>query len=101
MRDNLGTMVASAQKAGSKVLLVGIRLPPNYGSAYVQRFAATFDDVARARKVSLVPFLFEGFGENNALFQPDGIHPTAAAQEKLLDNVWRGLEPLLRSAAKS
>ena len=101
MHDNLGAMVAAAQKAGSKVLLVGIRLPPNYGPTYVQRFAATFGDVARARKVSLVPFLFEGFGENNAMFQPDGIHPTAAAQEKLLDNVWRGLEPLLGSAAKS
>ena len=101
MHDNLDAMVAAAQKEGSKVLLVGIRLPPNYGPAYVQRFAATFGDVARARKVALVPFLFEGFGENNAMFQPDGIHPTAAAQEKLLDNVWRGLEPLLGPAAKS
>jgi acyl-CoA thioesterase-1 len=101
MRDNLDAMISTAQKAGSKVLVIGIRLPPNYGPAYVQRFAATFGDVARARKAALVPFLFEGFGENNAMFQPDGIHPTAAAQQKLLDNVWAGLEPLLGSAGKA
>jgi acyl-CoA thioesterase-1 len=101
MRDNLDAMISTAQKAGSKVLVIGIRLPPNYGPAYVQRFAATFGDVARARKASLVPFLFEGFGENNAMFQPDGIHPTAAAQPKLLDNVWGGLEPLLGSPGKA
>jgi acyl-CoA thioesterase-1 len=101
MRDNLDAMISTAQKAGSKVLVIGIRLPPNYGPAYVQRFAATFGDVARARKAALVPFLFEGFGENNAMFQPDGIHPTAAAQQKLLDNVWGGLEPLLGSTGKA
>jgi acyl-CoA thioesterase-1 len=100
MSDNLDAMISTAQKRGSKVLVVGIRLPPNYGPAYVQRFSATFTDVARVRKAALVPFLFEGFGENNAMFQPDGIHPTAAAQEKLLDNVWRELEPLLGSAGK-
>jgi acyl-CoA thioesterase-1 len=101
MRDNLDAMISTAQKAGSKVLVIGIRLPPNYGPAYVQRFAATFGDVARARKAALVPFLFEGFGENNAMFQPDGIHPTAAAQPKLLDNVWGDLEPLLGSTVKA
>lgn len=101
MRDNLDAMISAAQKAGSKVLVIGIRLPPNYGTAYVQRFAATFGDVARARKAALVPFLFEGFGENNAMFQPDGIHPTAAAQQKLLDNVWDSLEPLLGSPGKA
>ena len=101
MRDNLDAMISMAQKTGSNVLVVGIRLPPNYGPAYVQRFAATFGDVAGTRKAALVPFLFEGFGENNSMFQPDGIHPTAAAQQKLLDNVWRGLEPLLRSAGKA
>jgi acyl-CoA thioesterase-1 len=101
MRENLDAMISTAQKAGSKVLVIGIRLPPNYGPAYVQRFATTFTDVARPRKAALVPFLFEGFGENNAMFQPDGIHPTAAAQQNLLDNVWRGLEPLLGSPGKA
>jgi acyl-CoA thioesterase I len=95
MRDNLDAMLVEAQKAGSRVLVVGIRLPPNYGPAYVQRFAAIFADVAKAHKAAVVPFLFDGFGEDNAMFQPDGIHPTAAAQAKLLDNVWPELKPLL------
>ena len=98
---NLDAMAAMAQKAGSQVLLVGMRLPPNYGPAYVQRFDATFADVAKARKIALVPFLFDGFGENNALFQPDRVHPTAAAQPKLLDNVWRELRPLLGTPGKT
>jgi len=100
MRDNLDAMIVEAQKSGSRVLVVGIRLPPNYGPAYTQRFAAIFADVARSHKAALVPFLFEGFGENNAMFQPDGIHPSAAVQGKILDNVWPELEPLLAAAAK-
>jgi acyl-CoA thioesterase I len=101
MRDNLGAMIDEAQKAGSRVLVVGIRLPPNYGPAYVQRFSTTFSEAAKAHKAALVPFLFEGFGENNAMFQPDGIHPVAAAQVMLLDNVWPELRPLLGAAGKS
>jgi acyl-CoA thioesterase-1 len=95
MRDNLYAIVAAAQKARSRVLLVGIRLPPNYGPAYVQRFAAIFGEIAKTRKTALVPFLFEGFGEDNAMFQADGIHPIGAAQQTMLDNVWRELKPLL------
>jgi len=95
MRENLDAMVAAAQKAGSRVLVLGMRVPPNYGPAYVQRFAGIFGEVAKARNAALVPFMFEGFGEDNAMFQPDGIHPVAAAQSKLLDNVWRELKPLL------
>ena len=100
MRANLEAMAAAAQKARSRVLLLGIRLPPNYGPAYVQRFAAIFSEVAKARKTALVPFLFEGFGEDNAMFQSDRIHPVAAAQPRLLDNVWPALEPLLGAPAK-
>ena len=99
MRDNLYAIVAAAQKAKSRVLLLGIRLPPNYGPAYVQRFAAIFPEVAKTRKTALVPFLFEGFGEDRAMFQADGIHPLGAAQQKMLDNVWRELKPLLATAA--
>jgi acyl-CoA thioesterase-1 len=95
MRENLDAMVAAAQKAGSRVLVLGMRVPPNYGPAYVQRFTGIFGEVAKARNAALVPFMFEGFGEDNAMFQPDGIHPVAAAQSKLLDNVWRELKPLL------
>ena len=95
MRSNLEAMTAAAQAAGSRVLLIGIRVPPNYGAAYGERFAAAFADVARTRKVALVPFFFEGFADDDAMFQADRIHPVAAAQPKLLDNVWPELAPLL------
>jgi len=94
-RDNLDTMVAAAALAGAKVLLVGMRLPPNYGPAYTREFDALYAAIAAARKVPLLPYFFDGFGEKNDLFQPDRIHPTAAAQPLLLDNVWPRLEPLL------
>jgi len=100
LRSNLDAMTVMAQKAGSRVLLIGMRLPPNYGPGYVQRFEATFAEVAKARGIALVPFLFDGFGENNAMFQQDRIHPVAAAQPKLLDNVWRELRPLLGAPGK-
>jgi acyl-CoA thioesterase-1 len=94
-RANLDAMVAAAQRAGAKPLLIGMKLPPNYGAAYVREFDALFADVARSRKVPLVPFFFAGFGERNEMFQADRIHPTAAAQPLLLDNVWPVLLPLL------
>jgi acyl-CoA thioesterase-1 len=94
-RDNLATMVAAVQGAGAKALIVGMRLPPNYGAAYVREFEALFVDVAKAHKAPLVPFFFEGFGERNEMFQRDRVHPTAVAQPLLLDNVWPVLRPLL------
>lgn len=101
MRQNLDAMAAAAQKQGSRVLLVGMRIPPNYGPTYVQRFDASFADIAQARKTALVPFLFEGFADNETMFQPDRIHPVQAAQPKLLDNVWRELKPLLGPPGKA
>jgi acyl-CoA thioesterase-1 len=101
MQANLDAMAAAAQKSGSRVLMVGLRLPPNYGPAYVHRFKTTFADVARARKVALVPFLFEGFAEDDAMFQGDRIHPVIAAQARMLDNVWPQLKPLLGEPGKS
>src|SRR5450755_2398500 len=98
MQANLDAMVTTAQKSGSRVLMVGLRLPPNYGPAYVHRFESTFSDVARARKIALVPFLFEGFAEDDAMFQGDRIHPVIAAQARMLDNVWPRLKPLLGEA---
>lgn len=95
MRDNLLAMVDDAREAGAKVVLVGMRLPPNYGPAYTTKFQNTFNEVAKARKVPLVPFLLEGMATDPALFQADGIHPVAAAQGRLLDNVWPALKPLL------
>jgi acyl-CoA thioesterase-1 len=95
MRGNLETMVTDALHAGARVLLVGMRLPPNYGPSYTKQFESTYRDVAQKFKVPLVPFLFEGFGETNEWFQPDRIHPTLNAQPRVLDNVWPSLKPLL------
>lgn len=95
MRDNLDAMVTMAQKAGARVMLVGMRMPPNYGPAYTRRFDSTYSEIAKAHRVPLVPFFFEGFAETSELFQPDRIHPTLAAQPRLLDNVWPTLKGLL------
>lgn len=95
LRDNLAAMADSAQKAKAKVLIVGQRLPPNYG-AYAVQFHEAFGDVARAKKAALVDFLLDGVATQAQLFQADNLHPTAEAQPRLLDNVWRGLEPLLK-----
>ena len=94
IRASLPT-IAAAQKAGARVLLLGMRLPPNYGPAYTREFDALFASVAAARKTALVPFIFDGFGDDNTYFQADRIHPTAAAQPRLLANVWPALVPLL------
>lgn len=94
-RENLDAMVTLAQRAKAKVLLVGMQMPSNYGPAYVREFNEVFTTVAKAHKVPLVPFFFEGFGEDMAYFQSDRIHPTAEAQPRLLDNVWPALKPLL------
>jgi acyl-CoA thioesterase-1 len=94
-RANLDAMVRDAQAAHAKVLLVGMKVPPNYGSAYAQRFAALYGDVAKARGVALVPYMFEGFGDDLSQFQDDRIHPKASAEPHVLDNVWPALAPLL------
>ena len=94
--ENLTAMVRSARSAGARVMLVGMRIPPNYGAAYADRFAAIFPTVAHATGAVLVPFLLEGVAEHRDLFQPDGIHPIARAQPRMLDNVWPRLRPLLR-----
>ncbi len=95
MRANLSGMVDIARGAGVNVVLVGLRIPPNYGPVYTQRFQAVFEEVARQRRVPLVPLLLNGVDHNPALMQPDGVHAGPAAQPRMLDNVWRVLEPLL------
>nr|ABQ11275.1 lysophospholase-like protein [uncultured bacterium] len=95
---NLDQMTQAAQAAGAKVLLVGQQVPPNYGADYNQRFAAAYQSVAKARKAALVPFFLKGVADQAdalKLFQPDRIHPTAAAHPTLLDNVWVELKKLL------
>ena len=98
-RDNLLQMTRAAQAAGARVLLVGMQVPPNYGSAYTRDFEAVFPDVAQATQAALVPFLLKGVADAPdaaALFQADRIHPVAAAQPAMLDNVWPALQKLLR-----
>ena len=97
MKKNLAAMIGMSRKAGAKVLLVGMRVPPNYGPQYTQDFAAAFVDLARERKTARVPFLLEGMAEDLRQFQPDRIHPTQDAQPLLLETVWKALRPLLRS----
>jgi acyl-CoA thioesterase-1 len=96
MKRNLEAMIDASRKAKAEVLLVGMRLPPNYGSAYVEKFHRTYADLAKSKRTGLVPFLFEGFGEDTKFFQSDRVHPTAEAQALMLDTVWRGLKPLLK-----
>ena len=98
MRDNLEAIIDASVKAEAQVLLLGIRLPTNYGRTYTQKFQAVYADLATKFDLRFVPFLLQGLGEGRDFFQSDGIHPTAAAQSRILDNVWRELEPCLRSA---
>lgn len=98
MQDNLATMITTAKQHRASVLLVGMRLPPNYGSDYTQHFAAAFRTLAKREKVSLLPFLLEPVALDALAFQADGLHPTAKAQPKLLDHIWKSLTPLLTSA---
>jgi acyl-CoA thioesterase-1 len=96
MRANLAQIVRASQKANSRVLLVGMRLPPNYGETYTRPFAQIYVDLAREYKTALAPFLLEGMAEQRELFQSDNLHPTAQAQPIILDNIWRALAPLLQ-----
>ena len=96
MRKNLGTMIARAKNAGARVLLIGIRMPPNYGPDYTEAFAAVYPELARRERVALVPFLLEGIAAQPGLFQADGMHPNEAGQPLLLDNIWPRLRPLLK-----
>ncbi|ROP79078.1 acyl-CoA thioesterase-1 [Stenotrophomonas rhizophila] len=95
LRGNLEKMIVASQKAGAKVLLLGIDVPPNYGPAYRQRLRQTYAELAKQYDVPLLPFLLEGVALKPNLMQADGLHPTAAAQPQVLDNVWPLLKPLL------
>jgi acyl-CoA thioesterase-1 len=95
LQQNLAAMVQQARKAGTRVLILGMKLPPNYGLRYTTAFADVFPQVANEQDVALVPFLLEGAAGLPLMTQADGIHPTAAAQPRLLDNVWPVLKPLL------
>jgi acyl-CoA thioesterase-1 len=97
MEQNLRRMVELSQAAGAEVILIGIRIPPNYGPQYTQRFYSIYPDLAQEYQLPLVPFLLEGVALKPQLMQSDGLHPTAAAQPILLQTVWPHLVPLLQS----
>lgn len=95
LQQNLSSMIDKSRAAGAKVLLLGMRIPPNYGPRYTRAFEEAFSTVAEEKQVPFVPFFLEGVGGVPELMQADGIHPAAAAQDKLLENVWPALKPLL------
>ncbi|MDX1514472.1 MAG: arylesterase [Gammaproteobacteria bacterium] len=94
-RENLKAIVDAALNSGAEVLLLAMKLPPNYGPAYTERFQQIYTEIAELSDVRLVPFFLEGVAGNSTLMQADDIHPEAEAQPILLDNIWPYLEPLL------
>jgi len=99
MRQNLQAMIEQARGAGARVLLLGIRLPPNYGRAYIERFIGVYEELAETTGVALVPRVLDGVGERREFMQDDGIHPNADGHAAILDNVWPTLLPLLKAAS--
>jgi acyl-CoA thioesterase-1 len=96
MRSNLGKMVDLSVDSGAQVLVLGMRIPPNYGPEFTEKFFAVFADVARDKRAPLVPFLLNDIALSPNLMQADGVHPNELGQPKLMDNVWPRLRPLLR-----
>jgi len=101
MRENLEAMLDRIEASGAEVLLVGIEIPPNYGPLYTDRFRQVFADLASARDLALLPFLLEGVALEPEMMLDDGIHPSADAQPRILENVWAELEALLERVERS
>lgn len=95
IENSLASIIKRCQQNNAKVLLVGVRLPPNYGPVYTQQFAALYQNLATRYHIPLVPKMLSQVAEKRALIQQDGIHPKAEAQPQIMKNVWPGLEPLL------
>ena len=96
VRENFEFLIEHSQAAGAKVVLVGMRMPPNYGAAYADAFHALYGELARQYGTPLVGFFLDGVALDENLMQADGIHPTAAAQPRLLDNLWPALQKVLK-----
>jgi len=94
--DNLRFLIDQSQQHGAQVLLIGMQIPPNYGTDYTQKFRLLYPQLAQEKHVALVPFLLDGLMTQPQLFQADQLHPTEAAQGRLLDNVYRVLKPMLK-----
>lgn len=97
MQQNLSAMIERSEEAGADVIVLGMMIPPNYGLRYTRAFSEVFTEVADQHDVPLVPFLLEGIGDRPQLMQADRIHPTAAAQPKILDNAWPAIDTWLDS----
>lgn len=95
IETDLEAIIKASLSRKARVVLVGMQIPPNYSAPYARRFRDIYTNLAAKHTVSLVPFLFEGFGERHDMFQPDGIHPAREAQIIMLENVWRIVSPLL------
>ena len=95
-RTNLERMVVAAKQSGARVLLLGMRIPPNYGPQYTQGFERNYRELAEEHSVALLPFFLEPIAADRSAFQADNLHPVAEAQPKLRDHVWPALAPLLR-----
>jgi acyl-CoA thioesterase-1 len=100
IRANLERMIALVRRSRAQPVLVGIMIPPNYGIDYAREFRELYPAIARKEHVPFVPFLLAGVVEHDELFQADRLHPTAAAQPRILENVWATLDPLLRKGAR-
>ncbi len=97
MQANLNQMITQAKTAKAKVLLIGMKIPPNYGLKYTKNFSATYTSLAKQQNIALVPFLLEGVAGKPELIQADGLHPIAEAQPQLLDNAWGILAKMLNN----
>ena len=96
MQSNLNSMISKAKSANATVMLLGMKIPPNYGIQYTQKFSAVYANLAAKYQLNLVPFFLDGVAGNPSLVLDDGLHPTAAAQPQLLENIWPTLNTLLK-----
>lgn len=94
MRDNLSAMIQLCKKSGIKVLLLGMKIPPNYGVKYTEAFSQTYTQLGKQHKVALVPFMLENVAARPDLIQTDGLHPNALGQPIILENIWPQLRKL-------
>jgi acyl-CoA thioesterase-1 len=101
IRRNMAEMIRLARESGARVVLAGLHLPPNYGTRYTTEFRALYPELAREHRVTLVDFILDGVALDARLMQPDGIHPNAAAQARILDNVWPAVEREVRAVASA
>jgi acyl-CoA thioesterase-1 len=99
MHDNLDAMIQLSKKSGAKVLLIGMRIPPNYGPKYTEEFSRTYVKLAKQHKIQLIPFMLENVAAKPDLIQQDGLHPNALGQPLILNNIWPELQRLLKNAA--